>query len=124
MGGRCGGGRWWVNNAVVGVAFDGVTVVVETATFWVVGEEIFKEKGFGGGVFAAGTVFARAVGLALVGDATTEAAAEGAWVTALVLGVGVWVNRVVVVGVGGGGRWRDVLLQDGFGWTDESGCCG
>ena len=124
MGGGCGGGRWWVHNVVVGVAFDRIAVVIEMATFWVVGEEVFEEKGFGGRVFATGTVFVRAVRLARVGDAATEAAAEGARIMTLVLGVGVWVDRVVVIEVGGGGRRGGVPLQDRFSWTDEGGCGG
>ena len=56
------GFRRGVDNAVVGIALHWIAIVVESTFFGVVGEEILKEKGFGGLILAAGAFLASAVG--------------------------------------------------------------
>ena len=94
--------RWWsswwrwVNDLAVGIAGDRIAVVAKTAPVGVVRKAVLKELGFGGGVVAEGAVFAftgRKMGM---GDATAETATEGTTVTALVFGVGIWIDGKVV----------------------------
>ena len=91
------GWLWWgVDDAIVGVADNGGAVVVEAATVGVVGEVVLEELLAGGGVIAFGARGAFAGRAAWVGYPTAKTTAERAGVTALVFGVGIWIDGKVV----------------------------
>lgn len=93
------GGRW-VDNAIMGIANDGFPVVVETAFVGVVAKVLLEEVLFGGRVVAEWAKFTGTCRGFGVCSAAAVAAAEGAWVFALIFGVGEGVNGVVCA-VGG-----------------------
>ena len=108
----------------MGIARDGVAVVIESAFVGVMGQVVFEELCFGGGVLAEGAFFARAIGGSGVAVTAAVATAEGAGEATLVLGVGVGIDGVVGVGrLGGGGVAGRLLvfLKDRFGGAEEGG---
>ena len=73
-----------------------LAIVISLPPVGLVGKELLEEEGFGGFFIAKGTLLSLSIH-SLVGLATVEAAMEGAWVLALVLGVRVGIHREVVV---------------------------
>jgi hypothetical protein len=116
---------WRVDDAVVGVADDGVAVVAEPALVWVVSEEFLEELGSGGEVAAFGARLSITARELRVWFPASEAASEGAGVSALVFGIGVRVDGViVVVWVPGCGVGVVASLQHGFRGANKGGWFG
>ena len=81
----------------MGVAAYWFSVVVEATFGWVVGEEFFKECVSGGWVVALGAGLSGSAGCFWVWDAASEASSKGSGVFALVLCIGVRVDREICI---------------------------